>query len=207
MIASLRGQVLYRTATTVTIEAAGVGYQVFVTPAHALQLRLDAEVLVRTHLVVREDAWTLYGFQRSEELEIFEHLITVTGVGPKSALGVLAHLEPEQVARAVAEEDVKAFTAVSGIGPKTAKLIILSLAGKIALALSPSPAAGEPVGQNGSAALRRDVVEALLGLGYAERQAAPAVEDAAKALDGEDPDVAALLRATLKLLGPAGSRS
>ena len=207
MIASLRGQVLYRTATTVTIEAAGVGYQVFVTPAHAMQLRLDTEVLLRTHLVVREAAWTLYGFQRPEELEIFEHLITVTGVGPKSALGVLAHLEPEQVARAGGEEDVKAFTAVSGIGPKTAKLIILSLAGKIALAPAPGTTTGEPSSDGGAAAVRRDVVEALRGLGYAERQAAPAVEDAAKALEGEDQDVAKLLRATLKLLGPAGSRS
>lgn len=201
MIASLRGTVVGTTASSVLLDVAGVGYRVLVTPSHALEVRRGSEATLLTHLVVREDQWTLYGFRSDDELEVFEHLISVSGVGPKSALGVLSQLTPDAVSRAVAEEDVAAFKRVSGIGPKSAGLIIVSLAGKLR---APAPAAetGEP--SSGVApAVRADVVEALVGLGYAEKQAAPVVDDAVRALDDDRADVAAILRASLRLLGPA----
>ncbi|MGO2113171.1 MAG: Holliday junction branch migration protein RuvA [Pseudoclavibacter sp.] len=224
MIASLRGTVLALGAQHVHLDVQGVGYKVHVTPTHALELRSGDDVRVVTHLAVREDAWTLFGFRDDDELEVFEHLISVSGVGPKSALGVLAQMSPDQVARAVIDEDVRAFKRVSGIGPKSAGLIIVSLSGKLAAPTSSgdgsdAPAAAAEPSQAGLApGMRSDVVEALVGLGYAEKVAGPAVDDAATALSsdvgdgsGESADhaldVATLLRAALRILSaPKGRR-
>ncbi|KAB1657875.1 Holliday junction branch migration protein RuvA [Pseudoclavibacter chungangensis] len=202
MIASLRGTVVSTTASSVLLDVSGVGYRVLLTPNHVLELRRGAEVTLLTHLVVREDQWTLYGFRTDDELEVFERLISVSGVGPKSALGVLSQLTPDAVARAVVDEDVAAFKRVSGIGPKSAGLIVVSLAGKLR---PPAHAAtdGDSSTSGVPPAVRTDVVEALVGLGYAERVAAPVVEDAIAALDDDGADVAAVLRASLRLLGPA----
>lgn len=213
MIASLRGTVLALGAQTVHLDVSGVGYKVHVTPTHALELRTGATVRLTTHLVVRDDAWTLYGFRDTSELEVFEQLITVSGVGPKSAIGVLAQMTPDEIARAVIDEDAAAFKRVSGIGPKSAGLIIVSLAGKLT---APAPtgsgtASGDTPTATGTLkpSLRADVVEALVGLGYAEKVAGPAVDDAAAALAGDDDaalDVASLLRAALRLLSAPKAR-
>ncbi|GGA57575.1 Holliday junction ATP-dependent DNA helicase RuvA [Pseudoclavibacter endophyticus] len=223
MIASLRGTVLALGAQTVHLDVQGVGYRVHVTPRHALDLRVGDEAYVITHLVVREDAWTLFGFRDDDELEIFEHLISVSGVGPKSALGVLSQLSPDDVARAVTNEDVAAFKRVSGIGPKSAGLIIVSLKGKIVAPVTRGATPQHPEDAVDGAApagllapsTRADVVEALVGLGYAEKIAGPAVDDAAATLvdapdapdDGRLFDVASLLRAALRILSaPKGRR-
>lgn len=200
MIASLRGTVAARTATTVVLDVAGVGYRIHLTPTHLGSLRDGQELSLLTHLVVREDAWTLYGFRTEAELEVFELLLGVSGVGPKSALGVLAELDPEQIARAIADEDVKAFRRVSGIGPKSAGLIIVSLAGRITPGFSgevPSP----PAAAAGDDPSRSEVVAALTGLGYPEKTAEQAVADAVVALGEEPTDTAAVLRTALRLLG------
>ncbi len=126
MIASLRGTCIDVAGSSVVIEVGGVGYAVTVTPAHALTMRHGSEVFVRTAMIVREDEHLLFGFETAEALQVFDLLRGVSGVGPKSALGVLAHLDPAQVANAVAHEDDGAFRKVSGIGPKTAKLIIVA---------------------------------------------------------------------------------
>lgn len=202
MIASLRGVVVALTASSLCLDVSGVGYRVHVTPQHALDVRSGQEITVLTHLVVREDAWTLYGFRTAEELEVFERLITVSGVGPKSAIGVLSQMDPGQIARAVAEEDAAAFKRVSGIGPKSAGLIIVSLRGKLA------PPPGAPRAEGGGDAVppgvRADVLEALTGLGHPEKVAAPAVEDAIAALPAGSADVATVLRAALRLLDRGG---
>ena len=135
-------------------------------------------------------------------------VLDVHGVGPKSALGVLAELTPDEVALAVTAEDDTVFKRVSGIGPKTAKLIIVSLAGKLMLRPAPSPT---PSRGGADARVRVDVERALVGLGWAERSAAAAVDEVLeRASVAESTDVQALLRLALGVLGgarPAGDRA
>jgi Holliday junction DNA helicase RuvA len=198
MISSVRGTVLGAAGTSVVIEVGGVGLAVTVTPQHALSLRIGAEATVCTALIVREDDLALFGFVDSDELAVFDLLRGVTGVGPKSAMGVLAALSPGQVASAVATEDDAAFRKVSGIGPKTAKLIVVSLAGKMQVA--PASASRAPAV---TTSVSDSVLVALVGLGWSERVAAQAVEDAIAAESvAESTTVASLLRLALTQLGP-----
>ncbi|CAN5361061.1 Holliday junction branch migration protein RuvA [soil metagenome] len=200
MIASVRGTVLAAVGSTVVIEVGGVGLAVQVTPQLALSLRVGAEASLRTALIVREDDLSLYGFAEAEELVVFDLLRGVTGVGPKSALGVLAAMAPAEIAQAVGREDDGAFRKVSGIGPKTAKLIVVSLAGKlvgISTARSQAPA---------FTTATDDVTVALVGLGWPERIAMQAVEDARDtAAEADRESVPALLRLALANLGPRSS--
>ncbi|GAA2085245.1 Holliday junction branch migration protein RuvA [Pseudolysinimonas kribbensis] len=204
MISSVRGAVLSSGGGLVVVEVGGVGLAVQVTPPQALALRIGDEARLHTALVVREDDLSLYGFATPEELVVFDLLRGVSGVGPKSALGVLATLTPEQVARAVADEDDAPFRKVSGIGPKTAKLIAVSLAGKLAPVAA---AAAVPSGASGSV-ISSAVVGALVGLGWNERVAAQAVDEAAAgASDADTASVQALLRLALARLGPQQVRA
>ncbi|WP_139416999.1 Holliday junction branch migration protein RuvA [Agromyces laixinhei] len=199
MISSLRGRVLAAAGGSVVIEVGGVGFHVNTTPAFALSAREGHDASVHTTLVVREDSLTLFGFATRDELDVFDLLIGVTGVGPKSALGVLSVLSPEQVAEAVQHEDDTVFRKVSGIGPKTAKLITLSLAGKL---VAPAAASHQTTVVTGAAA--DSVLAALTGLGWSERVAADAVDETvAAASEIEAASVPTLLRLTLARLGPA----
>jgi Holliday junction DNA helicase RuvA len=195
MIASLRGTVLAVAGSSLVVEVAGVGYAVTVTPEHALSVRHGETVLVHTAFVVREDDQSLFGFPDREQLAVFDLLRGVTGVGPKSAMGVLSTMTPQQIALAVAAEDDGAFRKVSGIGPKTAKLIVVSLAGKLG-DVRLTNAAVAPESSRG-----RDVLVALVGLGYPERAAQAALDEALAALPDER-QTAVLLRAALSALGP-----
>ncbi|HEY4269570.1 MAG TPA: Holliday junction branch migration protein RuvA [Galbitalea sp.] len=201
MISSVRGTVLAITSSSVVIEVGGVGLAVQVTPGHALSLRIGAEATVRTALIVREDDLSLFGFTDADELTVFDALRGVTGVGPKSAMGVLAAMDPGQIAQAVLMEDDAAFRKVSGIGPKTAKLIVLSLAGKLAIAPTSARSAGVP---RAAAGVADSVLVALVGLGWNERAAGQAVDDALSgASEVERESVQALLRLALTRLGPS----
>ena len=203
MISSVRGTVLSAVGTSAVIEVGGIGLSVQVTPQHALSLRVGAEATVRTALIVREDDLSLFGFADAEELTVFDLLRGVTGVGPKSAMGVLAALSPGEIAQAVALEDDAAFRKVSGIGPKTAKLIVVSLAGKLAVVPAARAAASVRASTVGES-----VTVALVGLGWPERVAMQAVEDAlADASDADRASVPTLLRLALAQLGPAGVSS
>lgn len=191
--------------TSAVIEVGGVGFDVTLTPAHTLSLRVGHEASVVTSLIVREDSLSLFGFVDHDSLDLFTLLTGVTGVGPKSAMGVLAELSPAQIAIAVAQENDAVFRKVSGIGPKTAKLIVLSLAGKVALY-----AAAPPVAKQIETSVRDDVLAALVGLGWNDK-AAEAGLDAVllHAADDEAASVQALLRLALTELGPrnpGGSR-
>jgi holliday junction DNA helicase RuvA len=194
MIAALRGTVLEALGSTLVIDVQGVGYAVTVTPDHALSVRVGEEVLVRTAMVVREDDMSLFGFPDRERLQVFDLLRGVTGVGPKSAMGVLATLTPEQIAQAVANDDDAVFRKVSGIGPKTAKLIVVSLTGKLIAVPSAAPIAVR-------ATRGADVLIALVGLGYQERAAQAALDDVL-ADRPDERQTAVLLRAALAALGP-----
>ncbi|TFD67963.1 Holliday junction branch migration protein RuvA [Cryobacterium ruanii] len=207
MISSVRGLVLSALGSTVVIEVGGVGLAVQVTPATALGVRINDEARLVTTLIVREDSLTLYGFPTADELVVFELLVGVTGVGPKSALGVLAVLTPNQIAQAIAGDDDGAFRKVSGIGPKTAKLIVLSLAGKLAVTAASTPT--RQPGTTTTTTVAASVQAALIGLGWSERVAAEAVDDTLTELadaagdDSAPPAVAVVLRLALGRLGPA----
>lgn len=200
MIASLRGEVLASGAGWVVIDVGGVGMRVEVPSGRISQAVPGEQRFLHTSLVVRDDSLTLFGFDTQQELDTFGHLIAVSGVGPRSALGVLSGLAPVEIARAVAAEDDKPFRKVSGIGPKTAKLITVSLAGKLdAIALgdgdggAPAATPGDPAEQ-----MIELVTSGLEGLGWAESDARQAVLDARDA--GAEMENAALLRAALALL-------
>jgi Holliday junction DNA helicase RuvA len=200
VISSLRGTVLSASGGTAVIEVGGVGFSVQLTPDHVLSLRVGDEAFVTTSLVVREDALSLFGFADVEQLQVFELLTGVSGVGPKSAIGVLSVLSPDQIAEAVAADDDAPFRKVSGIGPKTAKLIVVSLSGKLVVTrrapVARASAAPSSVGDS--------VLVALVGLGWPERVAAEAVAEVIADTDEKLRDsVQTLLRLTLARLGPA----
>jgi len=205
VIASLRGTVSALATGRAVLEVAGVGYAIALTERHARDLRCGDTVHVHTALVVREDDMSLFGFADEVELGLFELLRTVSGVGPKSALGVLGAMDADAIARAIAEGDDAPFRAVSGIGPKTAKLIVVTLAGKLQSPSTPRPAGGaSPNPDSSQAAAGTALVAALTGLGWPERTAL----DAATAVVGDAtesplPDLPVLLRRALAELGPA----
>ena len=198
MISSVRGTVLAAVGSSAGIEVGGIGLSVQVTPQHALSLRVGAEASIRTVLIVREDDLSLYGFAEADELTAFDLLRGVTGVGPKSAMGVLAAMSPGEISHAVATEDDAAFRKVSGIGPKTAKLIVVSLAGKLIATSVIRANSGQKLSSVGE-----NVTVALVGLGWPERVAIQAVDDAlAVASDAERGTVQSVLRLALASLGP-----
>lgn len=201
MISSLHGVVLHAASDHVVVETGGVGFQVFVPADVAHTATAGERLLLHTSLIVREDALSLYGFADRDELEIFGQLLSVTGVGPKSALGVLSHLTVDQIAEAVGAEDDAPFRRVSGIGPKTAKLIVVQLAGKVQPRIAATPVAAA------ATAVADQVTAALVGLGWTEKVAAEAAaQSAADASDAERASVSALLRRTLAVLGPGAGR-
>ena len=199
MISSVHGRVVHIDADLLVVEVGGVGLSVSVTPQLSAAAHLGDQLRLHTTLIVREDALSLFGFETREELVVFTQLLSVTGVGPKSALGVLAALSVAQIAEAVGADDDAPFRRVSGIGPKTAKLIVVQLAGKVA---APRPAGGS--GRSAAPDVAVQVTQALIGLGWNERSAAEAVASAVdSASPAERAAVPALLRLTLATLGPA----
>ncbi len=200
MISSLRGRVLHLESESAIVEVGGVGFSVAVPTQVARALHVGDETLLHTNLVVREDALSLFGFAERDELDTFILLLSVSGVGPKSALGVLSALSVGQIAEAVAAEDDAPFRRVSGIGPKTAKLIVVQLAGKLH---APLPAAAG-VGAPAATAIAGQVVAALVALGWSERVSAETVHEiVGDASASERTSVPALLKLALAQLGPS----
>ncbi len=199
MISSLRGRAAHVDADSLVIEVGGVGLSVAVTPHIAHATSVGDEVHLHTSLIVREDALSLFGFESRDELIVFTQLLGVTGVGPKSALGVLAALSVAQIAEAVGADDDAPFRRVSGIGPKTAKLIVVQLAGKVVAPRSTGAARSDA-----APGVAAQVTQALIGLGWNERVAVEAVTTAVEgATPAERAAVPSLLRLTLATLGPA----
>jgi holliday junction DNA helicase RuvA len=129
VIARLRGRVSGRAGTGLIVDVNGVGYLVNATPSvHRLG---DGEVTIEVHTVVREDALQLYGFAAADERELFEMLLSVSGVGPKVALAIVSGSTPAELRRAIARDDVKRFQAIPGIGLKTAQRVVLELKEKL----------------------------------------------------------------------------
>jgi Holliday junction DNA helicase RuvA len=197
MIASVRGVVLSAGLDSAVIDVGGVGLLLHITAGTAASLRPGAEALLATRLVVREESLTLYGFADQDERAVFELVQTVSGVGPRLALAMLAIHAPDGLRRAISGGDLVALTKVPGIGKKGAERIVLELRDTIgvscgvASSAAPRPAQDEATGQ---------VRDALVGLGWSSRQADDAVE-AVRAQAGDGSDVSALLRAALRELG------
>lgn len=170
MIALLRGAVVASGAGEIILDVGGVGYRVRV-PAGIAVGPIGAEVTVHTHLAVREDALDLYGFVDPATRDLFETLLSVTGVGPKLALAALGALTAEGLRQAVLAEDVKALTIIPGVGRKGAQRMILELRERLGAAAIdgvPGNAAGNGTGSGGPwVGVRGEVLQALLALGYA----------------------------------------
>ncbi|MBL0885739.1 Holliday junction branch migration protein RuvA [Myceligenerans indicum] len=210
MIASLTGTVQHVTLDRVVVDVGGVGYLVHATPGTLAGMRVGEQAQVATSMVVREDSMTLYGFADADERDVFEIVQTVSGVGPRLALAMLAVYPPEGLRRAVAAEDTAALTRVPGIGKKGAQRILLELGDRLGPpsgVVEPVPdggpgSAGMPVGDAGTG----KVVEALTGLGWPDKAAQDAVAKvlAEAGADAVAPaDVATTLRAALRVLGGA----
>lgn len=198
MIASVRGEVLEVALDHVVIEAAGVGYRVNATPSTLATLRQGSEARLITAMIVREDSQTLYGFVDGETRDLFLTLLSVSGVGPRLAMATLAVHDAAALRQALADGDVAALTRVPGIGKRGAERMVLELRDKIFA--TGAPAAAPAV--NGHA-VRPPVVEALVGLGFAVKQAEDATDNvlAASREKGEQPTTSAALRSALSLLG------
>ncbi|HBX70960.1 MAG TPA: Holliday junction branch migration protein RuvA [Chloroflexi bacterium] len=169
MIASLNGRVADKGTDYAIIEVGGIGLQVFVPSPHINELRLGEKVFLHTHLVVREDALTLYGFETAEEREFFNMLIGVSGVGPRLALATLSTLTPDAIRRAVFSEQAEIFGRVPGIGKKGAQKILLHLQDRIkdVDGLAPMAAMDDTDTQ---------VLEAMVALGYSVVEAQAALQ-------------------------------
>ena len=196
MIGSLKGNVAYLGADYCLVDTAGgVGYRVFMPASHLAQLVLDSKVSLRIHTAVREDAILLYGFLSQEYYELFELLLTVSGVGPKMALGILSTMKPEDFYLAVQSKDIKALTKLPGVGKKTAERMLLELKDKVGSITSEGDSFEEVVAAGGSNAVA-EAIEALNSLGYSNSEIMPVLQQIPNAADlsGE-----ALLRQALKL--------
>jgi len=172
MIAMLRGRAIERGEGRIVLDVSGVGYLLAATSS-AIRLAVPdgEEVTLITHLHVREDAMTLFGFASSAERALFELLLGVSGVGPKAALAIVSGYAPDQIRRAIATADHALFTSISGIGMKTAERVVIDLKDKIG-ALPPAPdIAPEPVIGDDHTAAR----EALVGLGMSVAEAEAAL--------------------------------
>jgi Holliday junction DNA helicase RuvA len=198
VIASVRGRVLAVRLDAAVVEVGGVGLLVQATPATLAELRPGAEAELATSLVVREDALTLFGFADADERDVFEIVQTVSGIGPRLALAMLAVHTPDGLRAAVASGDLTALMKVPGIGRKGAQRIVLELTDR--LGAPTTVAAAAPAAIPAGTAGREQVVEALVGLGWSAKQAADAV-DAISEPDDTSTDVAGTLRAALRHLG------
>ena len=175
MIASVRGEIILIEEDSLVVEVNHLGYQVYAPLQRMVgQYQLNDEIFLYTHLIVREDQWTLFGFLTSDELTLFRLLLTVSGIGGKGALGVLNQMSPQQIVGAMATEDSRPFEKVTGIGKKTAQRIVLELKDKVAkLSISGTEVSGEemltePISDH-------NAIEALCQLGYTKGEAKKAV--------------------------------
>jgi Holliday junction DNA helicase RuvA len=184
MISHIHGEIEQRGEGFVVIDVGGIGYHVNITKPTLQELDKKEKVKLYTYLHVREDALILYGFTNAGELEIFKLLISVTGVGPQTALNILSQIKIEELAAAIIHEDEKVLTRISGIGQKSARRLILELKDKMKTKMGGYAPAGS---------VNYDAVSALVSLGFAQREA----QEAVNAVYGKGHTVEALIKAAL----------
>lgn len=188
MIASISGSVKMAGHGQLIIDVGGVGFSINVPSKTASQSSVGQQIDLFTALIVREDAFTLFGFESAEQLNLFDLLRSVSGVGPKIALSAISSIETADIARAIANGDASIFEAVSGIGSKTAKLIVVTLAGKLASFSSTENS------------IERSLLEAMKSLGWHEKIALPAVRQVIEN-SGDFGDLQSQIKGVLSILG------
>lgn len=185
MIAALAGTVRHKDLNSLIIDVSGVGYKVLVQTDTALEASLSQPILLWTHLAVRETSLDLFGFLDKETLGLFELLITISGIGPKTALGILNVATPTMLRQAVANSDTSYLTRASGIGKKNAEKIVLELKDK--LKISKDDISVDTRGEG-------DALEALISLGYSERDSREALKKVPKDVAGASDRVKSALK-------------
>jgi Holliday junction DNA helicase RuvA len=193
MISRLRGQAVGRSGEGLVLDVGGVGYLVHATPRALRLAEAGAEVTVETYMHVREDTLALYGFAEAEERELFVHLLSVSGIGPKVALSIVSGSTPGELRRAIALDDTARFEAIPGIGKKTAQRVVLELKEKLGSGVVAPAAPGEAPSSAGGHVVARD---ALVELGYS-------LVEAEAALARVDPDLPPNERVRLALRSAA----
>ncbi|MDO8574714.1 MAG: Holliday junction branch migration protein RuvA [bacterium] len=190
MVSYLEGKIIDKNEKFFVINTGGVGYRVFSHQGILEKIpAIGQNIGVWTHLYVREDALDLYGFIDKDELEFFEVLISISGIGPKSALGILEVAPVMSLKQAIVSEDETFFTKVSGVGKKTAQRLILELKNKLAKTIAPI--------KGSDSAEMAETMDALVSLGYRERDARKVLQEIPKDIKG----VEAKVKAALKILG------
>ena len=170
------------------VDVSGIGYKIFLTPYIIGKISGNGEGEFFVHTYVREDTLALYGFLNQDDLEMFELLISITGIGPKAGLGILSIATPKTIKTAILNEDSSILTKVSGIGKKTAERVILELQNKIA---------DISEGEKGEAVVDSDSIEALVTMGYSLTEA----REAMKQVPEEVKDIGQRIKLALKNLG------
>lgn len=188
MISKIKGKTEYIKDGYIVVDVNGVGYKIFATPYSLGKVAGKEEVDFFIHTYVREDALALYGFLTMEELEMFELLISISGIGPKAGLGILTVANPKTIKTAILNEDSSILTRVSGVGKKTAERVILELKNKIA---------DMPESEKDSAVSDMDAIEALIGMGYTVTEA----REALKLVPKDIKEVGERIKRALKNLG------
>ena len=193
MIAFLTGRVASKRAGECVLDVGGVGFRLAMSTSSLAALPAEGDtVTVHTHLHVREDELSLFGFESPEEKSLFEHLLTVSGVGPKVALAALSALSPSALSEAIARDDVALISSVPGIGKKTAQRIILDLKDRLGMP-DLAGASASAVGADVAA----EATQALLGMGFSSAEVASAL----RGYEGPKDDAQALLKHALRRLG------
>ncbi len=185
MIGSIKGKIILKRDKFIIVEVGGIGYKINASPDTLLKIKIGEEVHLFTHLHVREDAQDLYGFLEYGELEFFEMLIGVSGIGPKGALAILSVAPIETLKRAISTQDISYLTKISGIGRKTAEKIVLELREKVGEEKEGVSLQGEI-----------DVLEALKSLGYSQMEAREALKKVST-----EKDTGKKIKEALKILG------
>lgn len=188
MIAKLTGKIEYLKSNYAVVDVSGIGYKVFLSAYTFGKVAGMGEVSLFIHTYVREDTLALYGFLTSEELEMFELLISISGIGPKAGMGILSIATPKTIKTAILNEDPSILTKVSGIGKKTAERVILELRNKVA---------DMTTGEKEEATIDSDAIEALLTMGYSVSEA----RDALKIVPLDIKDVGQRVKMALRNLG------
>lgn len=191
MIAQLQGKLVEKNPTNLVIDCGGVGYDVKISLNTFSSIGSEEAIKVYTQFIVREDAQLLYGFASKEEREMFNYLISVSGIGPNTAMIMLSSLIPHEIAHAIQTEDVRTIQSIKGIGVKTAQRVIIDLKDK--MAKWSSSAENLPVGHNTN---KFDALTALVSLGFDKKNAEKALD---KISTGDD-TVEQLIKGALKIL-------
>ncbi len=194
MINHVKGKLTFKSPTHIVVETAGVGYHINISLHTYAQLKDDENVMIYTHLNIREDAHVLYGFFDEMERRLFTHLISVSGIGPNTARMMLSSISPEEIQQAIVQADIPLIQRIKGIGPKSAQRLVLELQDKLK-----KEGSGTLLSAPSNNTTREEALSALVMLGFAKNTAEKAVDQVIKS-EGTQLSVERLIKSALKNL-------